>query len=58
MDLMYAADSGNTENVRQIYQAMLLLRLEGSMEGYDLPEEVVAAAEKVRGGCGWRAKFD
>ena len=36
------------ENVRQIYQAFLLLCLDMNMEGYEQPEALMAIAEKVR----------
>lgn len=37
------------ENVRQIYQAYLLLQLDTDMQGYDQPEQLLHTAEKV--GC-------
>ena len=45
--LCWHADSTNMENVRQIFQALLLLRLDTDMAGYNQPEALMAVAQKV-----------
>lgn len=42
------AEGSNMENVRQIYQALLLLQLEADTDGYNKPEALIAIAKKVR----------
>ena len=45
--MLSAAEGSNMENVRQIYQAVLLLRLEGDMEGYEQPPALMKIAEQA-----------
>ena len=44
---MCAADSEMIDHVLKIYFASLLLQIKGSMEGYQLPEDLMVVAKQV-----------